>query len=177
MAATSNVQQVVIAMQAQGEGLERALVDELARQAQMAVRFMKQRAPKRYTTLTHSIHTEKVSDVEWLIRPGVDYARAVEEGVKPGGKGLPRWSDPEAADMKRWLAAKAFGGLKRVRSKLLREALRDRYEGMAWHVRHFGTKAQPYVAPTAEMMRAQFPDRMQKAAQQYLAGLGGGRTA
>ena len=43
MAATDNIQQVTLSVQAQGEGLVRALVDELARLAQEAVRFMRQK--------------------------------------------------------------------------------------------------------------------------------------
>ncbi len=177
MTATANTHEVRIAMQAQGEGLQAALVAELARQAQEAVRFMKMRAPKWRSTLTNSIHAEQVSDVEWLVRPGVDYAQAVEEGRRPG-KGLPRWSDPEAADIKAWLTSKAFAGRRRARRNSMKSVhenleLRDRYEGLAWHVRHRGVKAQPYVRPTAEMMRAQFPRRMELAARRYLAAVGG----
>ncbi|MBU0749148.1 MAG: hypothetical protein KKG67_20390 [Gammaproteobacteria bacterium] len=179
--ATSNIREVKIAIQAEGEGLVRALVDELARLAQEAVRFMRQKAPKWRSTLTNSIHAEQVSDVEWLVRPGVDYAQAVEEGSKPG-KGLPRWSDPAAADIKAWLTTKAFAGRRRARKNSMKAVhenleLRDRYQGLAWHVRHFGVKASPFVGPTAEMMRVQFPNRMALAARRYLATQGGGDPA
>lgn len=181
MAATDNIQQVTLSIQAQGEGLVRALVDELARLAQEAVRFMRQKAPKWRSTLTNSVHAEQVSDVEWLVRPGVDYAEAVEEGRKPG-KGLPRWSDPAAADIVAWLTTKAFAGRRRARRnsmKVVREnlELRDRYQGLVWHVRHFGIKASPFVAPTVEHMRQFFPQRMSLAARRYLAALGGGVAA
>lgn len=177
MSAQANIQVVRLTLQGQGDGLVAALVDELARLAQEAARFMRQRAPKWRTTLTNSIHAEQVSEVEWLVRPGVDYARAVEEGSRPG-KGLPRWSDPEAADIKAWLTSKAFAGRRRARRNSMAAVrenleLRDRYQGLAWHVRHHGIRPHPYVRPTAEMMREHFPRRMELAARRYLAANGG----
>ena len=175
--ATTNVRQVTIALRSEGEGLVTALVVELERLAQEAVNFMRMQAPKWRSTLTNSIRADKVSDHEWSIGPGVDYGRAVEEGRGPG-KGLPRWSDPAAADIVAWLTTKVFVGRRRARRTSMKAVnenleLRDRYEGLAWHVRHRGVKAQPYVRPTAEMMRAQFPRRMELAARRYLAAVGG----
>lgn len=177
MTATANTHEVRIAMQAQGEGLQAALIDELERQASEATAFMRQRAPKFRSALTESIDRHQISETEWEVRPAVEYSRAVEDGSRPG-KGLPRWSDPEAADIKAWLTSKAFAGRRRARRNSMKSVhenleLRDRYEGLAWHVRHRGVKAQPYVRPTAEMMRAQFPRRMELAARRYLAAVGG----
>lgn len=180
MAAT-NIHQVTARMEAAGEGLERALTDELAKLAQQAAVLMRNRAPKWRSTLTNSIRAEQVSPTEWTVSPGVDYALAVEEGVKPG-KGLPRWADPEASDIKAWLESKAFRGRGRARKNSLKAVhknleLRDRYQGLAWHVRHHGVKAQPYVAPTAELMRRIFPTRLAQAGRDYLAAQGGGSLA
>lgn len=175
----ANAQTIVLtrAMQAAGDGLYSALVDELARLAQEAVRMMKLRAPKWRSTLNDSIHATKVDEAEWTIGPGVEYGRAVEEGRKPG-KGLPRWTDPEAADIKAWLTSKAFAGRRRARRNSMGAVLenlelRDRYEGLAWHVRIFGIKPHPYVAPTAEAMRSSFPARIGLAARRYMAQNGG----
>ena len=55
-----NVQRVTLDILAEGEGLVRALTDEMAQLAQEAVRFMKNRAPKWRSTLTNSIHAEMV---------------------------------------------------------------------------------------------------------------------
>lgn len=172
MAATTNIHQVTASMTAAGDGLERSLCDELARLAQHAVVLMKNRAPKWRSTLTNSIHAEQVSAVEWHAGPGVDYAQAVEEGRGPG-KGLPRWSDPDAADIKAWLTSKAFAGRRRARRNSMKAVhedleLRDRYQGLAWHVLHHGVKAHPYVKPTAELMRRIFPERMAQAGRDYL---------
>lgn len=178
MSASSNIHEVKASIEAAGEGLERALYSELAKQAQRAAVLMKTKAPKWRTTLTNSIHVEKISDAEWHVGPGVAYGQAVEEGRRPG-RGLPRWNDPKAADIKAWLSSKAFAGRRRARrdspqAGLEAQELRDRYQGLAWHVRHHGLKAHPYVKPTAELMREIFPERMAQAARDFLATQGGG---
>ena len=178
--ATTNIRQVTIALRSDGEGLLNAVVDELARLAQEAVNFMRMQAPKWRSTLTNSIRADKVSDHEWSIGPGVDYGRAVEEGRGPG-KGLPRWSDPAAADIVAWLTTKVFVGRRRARRTSMKAVnenleLRDRYQGLAWHVRHKGIKAHPFAAPTLDMMERAFPARLELAARRYLASqqAGGG---
>ena len=170
---TTNIRQVTIALRSEGEGLLNAVVDELARLAQEAVNFMRMQAPKWRSTLTNSIRADKVSDHEWSIGPGVDYGRAVEEGRGPG-KGLPRWSDPAAADIVAWLTTKVFVGRRRARRTSMKAVhenleLRDRYQGLAWHVRHKGIKAHPFAAPTLDMMERTFPARLELAARRYLA--------
>lgn len=178
--ATTNVRQVTVALRSDGEGLLNAMVDELSKLAQEAVNFMRMQAPKWRSTLTNSIRADKVSDHEWSIGPGVDYGRAVEEGRGPG-KGLPRWSDPAAADIVAWLTTKVFVGRRRARRTSMKAVnenleLRDRYQGLAWHVRHKGIKAHPFAAPTLDMMERAFPARLELAARRYLAGqqAGGG---
>ena len=177
---TTNIRQVTIALRAEGEGLLTAMVDELSKLAQEAVNFMRMQAPKWRSTLTNSIRADKVSDHEWSIGPGVDYGRAVEEGRGPG-KGLPRWSDPAAADIVAWLTTKVFVGRRRARRTSMKAVnenleLRDRYQGLAWHVRHKGIKAHPFAAPTLDMMERAFPARLELAARRYLAShqAGGG---
>lgn len=177
---TTNIRQVTIALRSEGEGLLNAVVDELARLAQEAVNFMRMQAPKWRSTLTNSIRADKVSDHEWSIGPGVDYGRAVEEGRGPG-KGLPRWSDPAAADIVAWLTTKVFAGRRRAKRTSMKAVnenleLRDRYQGLAWHVRHKGIKAHPFAAPTLDMMERAFPARLELAARRYLAShqAGGG---
>ena len=177
---TTNIRQVTIALRAEGEGLLTAMVDELSKLAQEAVNFMRMQAPKWRSTLTNSIRADKVSDHEWSIGPGVDYGRAVEEGRGPG-KGLPRWSDPAAADIVAWLTTKVFAGRRRAKRTSMKAVnenleLRDRYQGLAWHVRHKGIKAHPFAAPTLDMMERAFPARLELAARRYLASqqAGGG---
>lgn len=170
---TTNVRQVTVALRSDGVGLLNAMVDELSKLAQEAVNFMKMQAPKWRSTLTNSIRADKVAENEWSIGPGVDYGRAVEEGRGPG-KGLPRWSDPAAADIVAWLTTKVFAGRRRARRTSMKSVhenleLRDRYQGLAWHVRHKGIKAHPFAAPTLDMMERAFPARLELAARRYLA--------
>lgn len=171
--ATTNAREVTVALRADGEGLLNALVDEWARLAQEAVNFMRRAAPKWRSTLTNSIRADKVSAYEWDIGPGVTYAPAVEEGRGPG-KGLPRWNDPAAADIVAWLSTKVFAGRRRARRTSMKAVhenleLRDRYQGLAWHVRHKGIKAHPFAAPTLAMMERTFPARLELAARRFLA--------
>jgi hypothetical protein len=51
--------------------------------------------------------------------------------------------------------------------------LRDRYEGLAWHVRHFGVKAHPFVEPTAKEMEPVVLRRLDLAVRRVLAARGG----
>lgn len=176
--ATSNIHEVTARMERAGDGLEQALLAELAKLAGHAANQMKARAPKWRSTLTNSIHPTQVSPEEWHVGPSVDYGLAVEEGSKPG-KGLPRFEDPDAGDIKAWLESKAFKGRRRARRGAMGALhenleLRDRYQGLAWHVRHFGVKAQPFAAPTAETMRRIFAPRMAEAGRAYLASAAGG---
>ena len=171
--ATTNIREVTIAMRAEGEGLLNALVDELSKLAQEAVVFMKRQAPTWRSQLVNTMRADKVSADEWHIGHGADYGQAVEEGRAPG-KGLPRWNDPAAADIVAWLTTKVFAGRRRARSTSMKAVhenleLRDRYQGLAWHVRHKGIKAHPFAAPTLEMMERAFPARLELAARRYLA--------
>lgn len=171
--ATTNIREVTIAMRAEGEGLLNALVDELSKLAQEAVVFMKMQAPKWRSQLVNTMRADKVSADEWHIGHGADYGQAVEEGRAPG-KGLPRWNDPAAADIVAWLRTKVFAGRRRARRTSMKAVhenleLRDRYQGLAWHVRHKGIKAHPFAAPTLAMMERTFPARLELAARRYLA--------
>ncbi len=191
MAATTNIHQVTASIAAAGEGLERALCAELAVQAQKAAVLMKKHAnarpnggkPAGTGALVQSIMPVRESDTAYSVGPGtgIDYAVALEKGRGPG-KGLPRWADPEAADIKAWLDRSVFRGRRRARKNSKRAVqdnleLRDRYQGLAWHVRHFGIKPHPFAAPTAQEMREMFPRSMELAARRFLAAQGAGGAA
>lgn len=171
--ATTNIREVTIAMRAEGEGLLNAMVDELSKLAQEAVNFMRMQAPKWRSRLVNTMRADKVSADEWHIGHGADYGQAVEEGRAPG-KGLPRWTDPASRDIVHWLRTKVFAGRRRAKRTSMKAVnenleLRDRYQGLAWHVRHKGIKPHPFAAPTLEMMERTFPARLELAARRYLA--------
>ena len=180
MATTVDTRAVTVGLPAHWEQMEGALADMMAKVAQEAVRLMKNRVTKWRSTLANSITAVPVSRFEWNVAPGVDYAEAVETGSRPG-KGLPRWTDPAATDIKAWLESKVFKGRTRARKGRMGQVhenleLRDRYQGLAWHVRHKGIKAHPFAAPTLDMMERAFPARLELAARRFLAGqqAGGG---
>ena len=173
MATTVDTRAVTVGLPAHWEQMEGALADMMAKVAQEAVRLMKNRVTKWRSTLTNSITAVPVSRFEWNVAPGVDYAEAVETGSRPG-KGLPRWTDPAAADIKAWLESKVFKGRTRARRGRMGQVtenleLRDRYQGLSWHVRHHGVKANPYVRPTAELMRRVLPQRVEEVVREQVA--------
>ena len=147
MATVSGAHQVVFALREHGADMERVVADEVAVLAQLAARTMQRLVPKSRSTLWKSIDVKKVGEAAYDIRPTVNYSEFVEHGVKPGGKGLPRFFDPASASIVDWLKSRAFKGQSRpsMGSRALQSAqmeLRDRYEGLAWHVRHKGVRAR-----------------------------------
>jgi hypothetical protein len=178
MATVTGVHQVVFALREHGQDMERGVQSELAVVAQLAVRSMRRLVAKSSSELVNSIKADKVDDSTWDIGPHTAYARYVEDGVKPGGKGLPRFFDPAAKSVVDWLQRTAFkgqhkGGMATRALQSQETELRDRYEGLAWHVRHFGVKAQPFVEPTAREMEPVMLKRLDLAARRVLAARGG----
>lgn len=186
MSGPVDTRSLAIRLQAMGPAVEREVASELDLMAQLMLRRMRQLAPKDLSTLTNSLG---VASPEPLVREvgttGVAHGWYQEHGVKPGGKGLPRFFDPAANDIKAWLERRAFpgvvGGKRRAKPRVGTAAmqargleLRDRYEGLAWHIRHHGVKARPFVRPAFEQMAGQVPVRIQAAVERGQAA--GGST-
>lgn len=178
MAAVSGVHRVVFALREHGEDMEREMGRELDVLAQMAARTMRRLAAKGASSaLVNSIKVDEVQSAGVMTReigPHVGYGWYVEHGVKRGGKGLPRFFDPASKSVVDWLKATAFSGQHKGRmgSRALQSQeleLRDRYEGLAWHVRHFGVRAQPFVKPTAQEMEPLVLRRLDLAVRRVLA--------
>lgn len=182
MATVSGAHEVVFALREHGADMERVVADEVAVLAQQAARTMQRLVPKSRSTLWKSIDVRKVGDMAYDVRPTVNYSEFVEYGVKPGGKGLPRFLDPASASIVDWLMShpsksgrtfdrsavkKARTGSRVMQAAML--ALRDRYEGLAWHVRKHGVRAQPFVAPTAKEMEPLVLRRLNLAVRRVLA--------
>jgi hypothetical protein len=149
----TTAERVALMLEGMGPAVDAQVLPELSAQAQAIAQTMRQRAPKFQTVLANSIHVEQPSLYVRVIAPGVDYAQAQEDGIAPGGKGLPRFFDPASAPIVAWLQSK-LGVLPAKRAKKKRQTfeleLRDRYEGLAWHIRHKGMKGTPFVRPTFE---------------------------
>lgn len=179
MATVTGTHAVVVALHQHGEDMELGVGRELARLAQEAAARMHRLAPTWRSALVNSVQADQVEPLAWHVGPHVDYAGAVEDGVRPGGRGLPRFFSPEASSIKAWLSDKAFAGRGRVRkgsraAVLANLELRDRYEGLAWHVRHRGVKARPFVAPVAREMEPVMLARLDLAVRRVLAARGPG---
>jgi hypothetical protein len=154
-----NANEIASRYEARSRGIIQAVLAELEVQAQLVARALRAKVAKFRSTTALSIHVEDTGDFEKTIAPGTAYAWYIEHGVKPGGKGLPRFFDPASADIVAWLQTKLrAGGRSPARgSKAFQSAelaLRNRYEGLAWHIRHYGVKAQPFIEPTAQELAA-----------------------
>lgn len=112
--------------------------------------------------LKQSIRTYKRSELERLVAPSVNYARAVEEGTKPG-----YW--PNIGALIDWINSPkqrgftlAKPGTKRRLSQALE--IRDRASGLARFIHAHGTKAHPFMAPTAEKMKSRVHQLLREGA-------------
>jgi hypothetical protein len=150
------------------ELVKSATHDAVAAQAKLVARELRRRIAKFHSEAVKTIGVEEVGPTEQQVIVGSDHAWYIEHGVKPGGKGLPRFFDPQSADIVGWLREKLSAGGRSPRkgSKRFQSAeleLRDRYEGLAWSIRHYGVKAQPFVEPTAQEMAGPVAAALRKA--------------
>lgn len=179
MAPRVNVREVMVSLDRLDSGVTKAVSDELTNLAARITVAMKARAPKFQSHLVGSIKDFAPSELVREVRVGMGYGIYQEEGIRPGGKGLPKWTDPAAASIKEWLERTAFKGQRKPASKILKAAmrdteLRDRYEGLAWHIRRKGVRAQPFVKPTFDEMAPMVQSRLQAAVNAAVQAAGGG---
>lgn len=161
---------VTRALRAMGPQTEIEVERELDVVAQMGARIMRKHIAKFQTVAANSVHVERPEPLVRDIEPGAAHAFYIEKGVKPGGKGLPRFFDPASAPILAWLQSKAFPGIRRSRvgsaaMQAVESELRDRYEGLAWHIRHKGVKAQPFRDKTRAELEPIFRTRMTAAVE------------
>lgn len=117
-------------------------VMEIARTARAnAPKGVSTNAPKGVSTLTHSIKQRMVNPLTGEVKPHVDYARYVEEGIGPGGS-------PPLSAMRQWIKAKGIT----PRNPNISEA--DLPYVIARHIAINGTPAQPYLMPAFESKKA-----------------------
>ncbi len=164
---------VILAMRQVPAATEHELAGELDALGQLVARRMRQKARKFRSLMALSVTVQSPEPLVRDIGPSVSYAAAQEEGVRPGGKGLPKFGDPEAADIVAWLRTKAFSGRSAPRRNSMAAVradleLRDRYEGLAWHIRHKGVKAGPFIAPALSELEGVIHVRLQAAAQRAI---------
>lgn len=117
------------------------------------------------SVLVNSVSARQLAMMHWWVGPGVNYARAVNEGTGPAA-GKPNYMpNPEhLEDYVRQRGRIRMGGKpgSRRRNAVLRE-IRDRAWGLAVHIWHHGTQPHNFVTPTAEHLQAILPARMAAA--------------
>lgn len=182
---------IVFALREHGQDVEREVGDELVALINHAVLRMKALVPNgANSTLVDSICAETLDAMTVQAGPNTNYARPVEEGIKPGGKGLPRYMGGKDGATVAWLKAMPDrGGVKfnrdhvksrRKGSKVFNAAmdsLRNRYYGLAKHIREQGTKAHPFVEPVAIEMQSLALTRLGEAVRKTLAARPAGGAA
>lgn len=138
-----------------GEGVWRG-GEEVAREARRL-------APSVFATLVNSIKAERISELHAQVSPGVNYAKGVEEGTKPG-------YTPNLLNLRMYIQASMTrstgfrwgkgGSLKRQSQDA---EIDDRTSALAWYIRAHGTKAKPYMKPAAENKTSRVIDLIREA--------------
>lgn len=132
------------------EVMRRIVGDAVGRGALEVTREARSRAPKVFSTLTNSINATQIGDLHWQVRAGVNYARAVEEGTKPG-------YTPNLLTLRMYIQASTIRGTgfrwgKAGTSKRTTQEddIARRTSALAWYIRAHGTKAHPYLQPAVD---------------------------
>lgn len=96
-------------------------------------RELRQNGSMGFTTLMNSIRTERPFPLARDVKAGVKYARHVEEGTRPGYRGL-----PPRRPLAEWL---------RIKHGLSEQEANRRAFGLARYIQRHGTKPAPFVKP------------------------------
>jgi len=145
MQLTINTDQLLKAVIAQPEKLEKNLDHGIDRVLHLFARGAREEAPKAFTTLTQSIGIERNGKLEGTVGPSVNYGQAVEEGTGIfGPDGQPSGVMPPVENIHDWV-------------KLVNLTPNDPSmdsADLAWAIARNialeGTQAQPYMQPSYE---------------------------
>lgn len=122
--------------------MEKHVGRALGRASQEVAREMRSAAPKAFSTLAQSIRALVISPFERHVGPGVDYAAHVETGTGPGGS-------PGVQTLLDWIKVKRIQPISPgIKSQ------EDLAHVLARMIPLKGTRAQPFVAPTAQKMQS-----------------------
>lgn len=135
------------------------LIQEMARAA-------RQKAPKAFSTLTHSIAPRLLSPLEGVVAAGVDYARMAEEGTGLWGPHRqPSHKMPPVENILDWVR----------RKQLVPDDPSMDQEDLAYLIAKSiaarGTPAQPYFEPTVREYEARGLTLMEAAIDRTLSAL------
>lgn len=116
--------------------------------AQEVARAAQGRVPKAFSRLWTSIIAQRIGDLHYRVSTGTNYARAVEEGRKPGK--MPGTSN----GLMEWVKQKtSLQGTALERATFL----------IARGIARKGIKAQPYMAPAVTENRSRVVDLVRAA--------------
>ncbi|MCB5187378.1 hypothetical protein LG200_05085 [Methylobacillus caricis] len=127
------------------EVLENSLEMYLHRGAQEAARLMREKSPKAFTTNANSILAEKSGRLQYIVAPHMNYSGFLEDGTKP--------HLPPAKALQPWVE-RVLG----LRENAAYRAAR----AIAWKISKTGTKAKPYIQPTADEIEPRFMTLMEQ---------------
>jgi hypothetical protein len=136
--------------------LERNMGTAIGRIVLEVARSARAKAPKAFSTLTHSIKSLLISNYEGIVAPGVGYAQVVEEGTRGGGM-------PPVQNILDWIKVKHITSIEPNTSQ------RDLAFMIARSIAIKGTPAQLYMAPALEEQSANAERRINAAIDAALA--------
>ena len=144
------------------EVMDRHLSLALDRAEQEVAREMRVEAPKDYSSLANSIRAYRQADLDRLVAPSVGYGRMVEEGTKAG-----YW--PNIGILMDYINTPGRRGFRLAKAGSKRRVsqaneIRERAGGLARYIHAHGTKAHPFVVPTAEKMKSRVHQLLREGA-------------
>lgn len=142
------------AFQRAPETMRRHIGGGVERGALEVTRVARDKAPKLFSTLVNSINASRLDELHWQVRPGVNYAREVEEGTGPAA-GRPRYY-PNPDSLQQYIQySPKMRGHKWAKAGTMKRGVQEldiwfRSRALAWYIYNHGTKAQPFMAPAAK---------------------------
>jgi len=148
--------------------LQQNLNKAITRTVQEMARSAKGHAPKAFSTLVQSIRAKKISALEGVVAPGVNYAQAVEQGTGiygPAGKASGKFAPIES--ILDWV--KVIG--------IQPSETGQTQEEVAWLINRkiavTGTKPQPYMQPAYDDNKQRAEIRINRAIEKAITEAGG----
>jgi HK97 gp10 family phage protein len=165
---------VMAALKGAPEAMHSAMDAALARGAEEMARAAREAAPKSQSTLTNSIRADRVAALHYEIAPGVNYARAVEEGTGPAAGRPKYYPNPDALQQYVMTNPRARGFDLAKKGSGKREQQRydvwHRSRAFAWWIYQHGTKAQPFMRPAFDATRERVRDLVIESMRQVAHG-------
>lgn len=141
---------------------------EVAREAKL---ILAENGSMARSTLANSIRVLTVGPMHHRVEAGTTYARMVEEGTGPAAGRKAYMPNPvRLRDYVKQRAAIRFTGRRgSARRRSQQDELRDRAFALAMHIKKYGTKPHPFMAPAAERKKSRVFALVQEAVNAGIA--------